>query len=124
MFFHHFYKSLLQNKKYFKNYTSVFIKINNEDFQHWSQICGIGVDSTSRDLPSTVALDCRRPSVSPDPVFEIRELYEIQWNPYNCNTVESRLSKQLGPDQGRINDNPDNGYSNKSSFDIMHLEKI
>ena len=32
--FYNFYKWLLENDKYFKNYTIVFIKINIEDLQH------------------------------------------------------------------------------------------
>ena len=28
----------MENKKYFKNYTSVLIKMSNEDLQHWYKV--------------------------------------------------------------------------------------
>ena len=38
MSFYNFYKSLLENDNYLKNYTLVFIKINNEDLKHWYKL--------------------------------------------------------------------------------------
>ena len=38
MSFYNFYKQLLENNKYLKNYTLVFIQMNNKDLQHWSTL--------------------------------------------------------------------------------------
>ena len=38
MSFYNWYIRLLENNEYVTNYTLVFIKINNEDLQHWSYL--------------------------------------------------------------------------------------
>ena len=45
MSFYNFYKQLLENNQYLKNYTSVFIQINNKHLPHWSWSIEILIES-------------------------------------------------------------------------------